>query len=511
MGKPVATQSFNGAAVLIASALTVLAVLLVLYGSTALAMVTIWSENSTYNYAFLIPLISLYLVFSDRHRLAGTRQRIEPFGILLCAGFGLGWLIADAADVDFGRQLTFIGLLQSGLFTLLGRGVSRQMMFPIMYLWLMPPMWDFLIPYLQLITLELSVPMIRMTGIPLFVNGFLMEVPSGLYRVAPECSGLNFLLAAAALSLLYGYMIYDSYRKRVICFFVSMLVAILANGIRVAVIVGFNHYGGQNIGIGGDHLTWGWGFFALVVLVMIWFGGLFKDPPVKPQDGIGAGILALPLSRTVVVAAMAALGVIALPSAYANYLKAQMEGDFHVNIGLPDQIGPAKGYGAPSDWSPQFATAHGTDLRRYELSEGPVDLYVAYYANQAPGREIINYNNTFYDRKLGKIAPDQVREVQVDGDNVKVIESHIASARGSRLVWHWYWTDGVYVERPVVAKLYQAKTTLLNGDRRTAFIALSTPVNDDLQTVRARLQALLSHGALIGPLLEGAIIVESGA
>jgi exosortase/archaeosortase family protein len=123
--------------------------------------------------------------------------------------------------------------------------------------------------------------------------------------VEPGCAGLNFFLVAFALSLLYGRLTYASLRARVVCVVAALGISIVANIIRIYLIIGLAQATNRKIDITADHLLYGWGFFGAVMLAAMWLGAKVKAAPavprVLPLESPRAGIS--PSRRTGVVAA----------------------------------------------------------------------------------------------------------------------------------------------------------------------------------------------------------------
>ena len=57
----------------------------------------------------------------------------------------------------------------------------------------------------------------------------------------------------------------------------ALVLAIVMNGVRIAGIIALAHWGGQRLNIVDDHLLYGWGFFAIVLLGAGYTGSFFAD------------------------------------------------------------------------------------------------------------------------------------------------------------------------------------------------------------------------------------------
>ena len=74
--------------------------ILILYQQTALGMVGIWSRSETYTHGFVVPLISLWLIWRIRHRLALLPPQPAPTAwVLMLFAAGL-WLAGDLVAVN---------------------------------------------------------------------------------------------------------------------------------------------------------------------------------------------------------------------------------------------------------------------------------------------------------------------------------------------------------------------------------------------------------------------------
>ena len=52
----------------------------------------------------------------------------------------------------------------------------------------------------------------------------------------------------------------------------SVIVPIVANGLRAYMIVMIAHLSDMKLALGVDHLIYGWVFFGLVMLLLFWVG-----------------------------------------------------------------------------------------------------------------------------------------------------------------------------------------------------------------------------------------------
>jgi hypothetical protein len=88
-----------------------LAVILVAYRHSAWGMAMIWTRSDTYAHGFVVPIISLWLVWRQRAVLAPMVPRPGRLAWLLMAGAAALWLAGDLVAVNAATQLALTTLI----------------------------------------------------------------------------------------------------------------------------------------------------------------------------------------------------------------------------------------------------------------------------------------------------------------------------------------------------------------------------------------------------------------
>jgi len=253
--------------------------------------IQVWDESTAYNHCFLILPIVAYLIW-ERWRALYARApepTLWPFAAMVPVA--LVWLFADNARIMEGRQLAAMTLYELFVFAVLGARVWRVAAFALLYLYFLVPAGAFMTPYLQTFAARFAVKGVELLGIPIYSDGYNIEVPGAKFEVAEACAGLRFLIASVALGTLYGYTMYRSWKRRLAFIAVSIVVPIIANGFRVLGIVVLGWILGNAQAATADHLIYGWVFFSMVSLILILLGLPFRQAvpafpvtPVEPRD-----------------------------------------------------------------------------------------------------------------------------------------------------------------------------------------------------------------------------------
>ena len=211
--------------------LTVIAILLI-YSRTAESIVDIWSRSETFAHGYLIAPISLYLIWGRRKKLEEMTPAADFLGLVLLAGAGLAWLAAAAGQVPIVQQYAMVAMIPAAVIAIAGRHVARALAFPLAFLFLGVPIGEALIPPLMDWTADFTVAALRLSAIPVYREGTFFSIPSGNWSVVEGCSGLRYLIASITVGALYAYLSYRSLGKRVLFVVMSVVVPIIANGLR---------------------------------------------------------------------------------------------------------------------------------------------------------------------------------------------------------------------------------------------------------------------------------------
>ena len=113
------------------------------------------------------------------------------------------------------------------------------------------------------------------------------------------------------------------------------------------------------------------------------------------------------------------------------------------------------------------------------------------------------------DPDLWTFAGFPNRAILVGDAPVTVNVTDLTRGSKRRVIWWWYWVDGRYTDNRLWAKLLQAKSMLLWGERRSAVIAVSAEVTTDRQAAEATIADFLSQAETLKSALSDARWVSS--
>ncbi|MDH5766066.1 MAG: VPLPA-CTERM-specific exosortase XrtD [Gammaproteobacteria bacterium] len=236
-------------------------------------MVRAWETREEYSHGYMIPVITLFLIWQKSDHLSRM-----PF---VGSWYGLGALIIGITIILIGNlgaiatviQYGFLISLISVAFALTGVNAFKQIIIPLLILGFMMPLPSFVLlglsSELQLISSQLGVAVIRLFDISVYLEGNVIDLGSYKLQVVEACSGLNYLFPLMSLAFVAAYFYHAPIWKRAIIFLSSIPVTILMNSFRIGVIGVLVEYWGQSQAEGFLHDFEGWVVFMACIAILI--------------------------------------------------------------------------------------------------------------------------------------------------------------------------------------------------------------------------------------------------
>ncbi len=473
---------------------------------TAVSILSIWLHSSTFTHGFLIVPIVLYLVWKRRSQVFSLVPTSQWWALFPLAGVLLIWLGSRVLDVNVGQHFAMVSLFPCAVWLTLGNRVTWQLVFPLSYLFFAVPFGAFLVPHLQDITAAFTVWMLNVTGIPVLWEGRFFTIPSGQFEVAAACSGIRYLIASIALGTLFAHLTYHSIYRRAAFIVLSIVVPILANGLRAYLIVMIAHLSNYRLATGIDHLIYGWIFFGLIVTALFWVGLKFRDTEKSATVPQEVGPKTPGTWRSLALSgAIGASLIIATPCVESALVSGN---NFIVELDLPVSSPPWSGpYSSVDEWMPEFLGASSTTRREYRNGIISIQVYAAYYARQAQGAELVNSENRLFDPLHNRRLDERVVEIQTpDGSLFPVSETVLEARNVNRVIWHWFNVNSTTTANPIRAKILEALSLVTRSGRGSAIVAIAAQYKNSPDEARALLSEFLgSMGEKLDTSIQGAM------
>jgi exosortase A len=485
-------------------------VLIALFWDTAAAMVGTWRDSNLYAHGFLIVPIAGFLCWRRRRALARSTPAPWLWGLVAMAAAAFAWVLGAAAGTLVVQQLALVAMVQALAVTVLGPRVSKILAVPLLYLTFAAPFGSFLIAPLQDLTARFTVVVLQLVGVPVRVDGLLLHIPSASFVVAEACAGVRFLLSTLALSVLAADLFYRSWTRWLAFMALALAVPVGANVLRASSIILIAHWSGPQAAVAFDHVTYGLVFLGFVMLCLFALGLTFRETASRAPTDVAAAPLGRARSPWSSVLATAGALAVAAGASWAGVDQpAVIAKQTAVALAAPAVQQPWRAVPATgSRWRPDFPGAHGELRQSFARGDRRVDLYVAYYAYQRQGAEVVSETNRFEDGKSWVGAEAGRRQAAVDGAPLTLAYRRLLSAGQGRVVWYWYWVDGRFTSNPYVAKALQAKVRLLGGASAAAVVAIAAEEDPSPEAVDDLLGDFLKHAGPLRDMLRRAAAAE---
>jgi len=499
-------------ALLVASALPVFWL-----GFVALGRAWITPE---YSHGPLIPLISLYLFLRElrRETPAGAALPADrrPGILVVLAGLVLG-ILGNLVKIPDIVTYAFIVWTGGVVLVVMGWARGRRHQLPVLHLVFMLPLPQFLYwkltIFLQLVSSEVGVWFIRLAGVPVFLEGNVIDLGVYQLQVAEACSGLRYLFPILSFSYLFAILYRGPFWHKAVLLVMAAPLTVLMNAFRIGVIgVLVNSYGIAQAE-GFLHFFEGWVIFGACIAILfataVALQRLTRNPlPLSETIDLDTTGFAAQIRRLGGIAPSGGLAAAALVSAAvaAAFVlvpappRAEVARDSFVLF--PRAVGAWSG--TPGVLAPEVARVLGAsdyiDITYAAAGEAqPVNFFSAFYEKQTEG--------------TGIHSPEVC--LPVGGWEVFAIEPHPVSVPGTvygdftlnraviqkglsrQLVFYWFEQRGTRMVNDFAVKLSVLRDSLTRGRTDGAMVRFVTPIGPGESEADAEARLLRMMAALL--------------
>jgi exosortase len=245
---------------------------------SALVQYSLHDESSSQ--IILIPLVAFFLLYIESQAIfSSTRTSAVSGSCLVLGGLALFLLAHRSTFPQDGnwplslQTLSVVLVWVGGFLLCYGSAAFRAAIFPLMFLLLMVPLprvvLDWVIHALQEGSTEIAYLLFQAVGTPVFRHGFQLTVPGVTIEVAQECSSIRSSIALFITCLLAGHLYLRKGWKVLLLVLLSLPLALLKNGIRIATLTLLSIHVDPSFLTGKLHHEGGFVFFFLSLL-LIW-------------------------------------------------------------------------------------------------------------------------------------------------------------------------------------------------------------------------------------------------
>ena len=214
------------------------------------------AADSYYSHGFLVPFVSLFLVWQKKGRIKELLPQHTPCnaGLVLLAGGLLLHLVSSFLEVNFGSYFAFVIIVTGLVLYLLGTTITKELFFPLFFLLFMVPLPSVVIIAIsfkmKIFAAQASTFLADAMGIEVVREGSTIHTPNGSLMVGDPCSGLRSLISLLALGALFTQLVSIPRVKKVILFLSAVPIALFSNILRIILLVVVTYFYGEKTALG---------------------------------------------------------------------------------------------------------------------------------------------------------------------------------------------------------------------------------------------------------------------
>lgn len=458
-------------------------------------MERVWAEPE-YSYAYLIPFLSLYVLLVRLPDLRAANTRESWLGVALVAFGLLAFVFGELSALYIIVQYAFLLTIWGFVLTLIGVHGVRIIWASLIFLIFLVPLPRFLqfslTSGLQLISSEMGTSILRAMGVPVFLEGNVIDLGAYKLQVVEACSGLRYLFPLMSFGFLCGVLYRGPVWQRWLIFLSSLPISIFMNSFRIAVTGLLVNRFGTEAAEGFLHYFEGWIIFAACLFLMFAEmsvlaavrGKRLDDifnldlPTAKDFQGWGArpGI-GVPMTVVLVLIVAGAVSSVTLSDREEIIPARQSLGLFPLNIG---------------DWRGQERSLGEQELDILKLTDyvmvgyqsvadqAPVELYVAYYESQRKGtsahspRACLPGGGWVFE----EFGQKEIPGIKPDGSPLEVNRVQVSMGEKRLLVYYFFMQRGRTVTNEYLVKWFIFWDSITKRRTDGAMVRLVAPVVD---------------------------------
>lgn len=469
---------------------SLLILIISLYLPTFEWLVNIWTNDEQYSHGFLVPLVTLYLIWVKRDWL--QEIPVKPSLLLGCL-----FILVSLSLLIIGRNGAFIHAEGISLFFIIpaivlfifGWRILRVLSLPLFYLqfmipWL-DPVFEKIQPLFQTISATIGARLLALVY-PVYSDDTYIQLPNISLVVARECSGINFLVTILAIGLPLVYLSQKTWARAIAILITGCLLSILSNGLRVAIAGVLGEEFGPEMLHGPAHIFEGWSVAWVGWIGLFFFNWLFirfpyrngepdyllyerwrrKETQIRPNPGT----IRFPNRHFSILLA----GLLCF-SVYLNLFTSPQKIPLNFPLSeIPTQI--AGWQGVKSDWldsNKYFPELDDKLSRIYRNNSGnTVYLFIGYYQLQDNNRRLISYHaKQLYENS-------EIITIETSEKDSKAVLSSLQSSKIGFNTLFWYnFSNNLKMTNRLDVKLHTLKNGIFKNQNNGAIIIFATRKN----------------------------------
>jgi len=243
-----------------------IAIALALFDTWA-SLFSLWTNYElAYSHGLLAVPLALLSAYSANKQLENQTRQIHGLALAFLAASSAVWFLSGFLSIQVGSQLMVIPLIYLTVASTYGFKSALVFVPALIYLLFSIPVWDYSNSLLQDITTFVATSVLKLTELPVFIEGNRITIPYGTFEIAGGCSGLRYLLVALVLVMYFSQQRPNTLVTTFKLFSIALFFGLLANWIRVVLIILIGYESEMQSSIVQDHEVVGWCVFIVTFI-----------------------------------------------------------------------------------------------------------------------------------------------------------------------------------------------------------------------------------------------------
>ena len=465
-----------------------------------------WERQEEYSHGFLIPLVTLYILWEKKGLIFSSVSAPIWSGVWLIAIASTVFLVGEVSALYLLIQYAFVLALIGLSLVTLGKA-TKYTAAPILLLLFAIPL-----PYvievlltakLQLISSALGVSLIRFCQIPVFLEGNVIDLGVYKLQVVEACSGLRYLFPLMSLGFITAYFYQAAFWKRAVVFLATIPITILMNSFRIGAIGVLVDNWGISMAEGFLHDFEGWIIFmacAILLFALVWLLERFSHKRKSLASVFAVIDVPMPtneqrlqLQNVNTKHLMVAIVLLFASGLAAQFLDKRVEDiPEHVSfVNFPLQL---------DGWTGQHDKLGANVVEKL----GMTDYLLTNYSNKQ--NAVVNYYVAYYQSQRKGVSPHSPR-VCIPGGGWEIAKFERIEAGGHpvnrvlikkgnqrQLVYYWFQGHGRIIANEYINKWYLFIDSMFKNRTDGALVRLVTNVaqHEDLSAADARIISFMA-------------------
>jgi exosortase D (VPLPA-CTERM-specific) len=483
-------------------------------------LISKWNGSQDFNYGYIIPVITLYLIWQKRSELLLLHCKESWIGVVIIISSAFTLYIGKLSAIQVIELYSIIFAIYGIVILIVGWRGFREIIVPLLILFFMVPLPQFILANmsseLQLISSRIGVALIRLLGISVYLEGNVIDIGYYKLQVVEACSGLRYLFPLLVFGFILSYLFKAALWKRSIVFLSAIPITIIMNSVRIGMIGITVEYWGEEMADGFLHDFEGWFIFILSTMILIiemWILNRINNNGKRLADVFGVinnnnkkttsnEINKSKMNRISVsqLSGIFALVLILLTTPYINELQEitperitfdQFPDKF---VGWTGRIDKLKSIYTDALKMTDYA------LLDYVNNSGEmINFYASYYQSQRSGASAHSPRTCLPGGgwKMSNLETLELKNIKIDGHKLTVNRAIIQLRGEKQLVYYWFQQRGRVLNNEYVVKWYLFWDGLTRNRTDGALVRLITPVGarENIEKADERMRDYISKMA----------------